>query len=88
MPLDPKPPKIVACKGQKKGHYRTSGKNPITVLWCACASAVDQSQPPFVIFGARQLNQKWMDGEVPGTRYGLSSSGWADQVFFKGWLAC
>ena len=26
MPLDPKPPKIVARKGQKKVRYRTSGK--------------------------------------------------------------
>ena len=40
--LDPKPPKIVACKGQKKVRYRTSGKkNQTTVL--GCASAVGQS---------------------------------------------
>ena len=85
VPLDPKPPKIVARKGQKKVRYRTSGKkNQITVL--GCANAVGQSQPPFVIFDAKQLNPKWMDGEVPGTRYGLSSSGWTDQVLFKGWL--
>ena len=85
VPLDPKPPKIVARKGQKKVRHRTSGKkNQITVL--GCANAVGQSQPPFVIFDAKQLNPKWMDGEVPGTRYGLSSSGWTDQVLFKGWL--
>ena len=85
VPLDPKPPKVVACKGQKKVRYRTSGKkNQITVL--GCANAVGQSQPPFVIFDAKQLNPKWARGEVPGTRYGLSSSGWMDQVLFKGWL--
>lgn len=74
VPLDPKPPKVVACKGQKKVRYRTSGKkNQITVL--GCANAVGQSQPPFVIFDAKQLNPKWARGEVPGTSYGLSSSG-------------
>ena len=85
MPVDPKPTKIVAQKGQKKVRYRTSGKkNQITVL--GCANAVGQPQPPFVIFDAKQLNPRWTRGEVPGTRYGLSSNGWTDQVLFKGWL--
>ena len=63
MPLDPKPPKIVAQKGQKKVRYRTSGKkNQITVL--GYAKAVGQSQPPFVIFDDNQLNPRWTRGHV------------------------
>ena len=88
MPLDPKPPKIVTCKGQKKRTLQDvrEEESNYSAMVCLCYCAVGQSQPPFVIFGAKQLNQKWMAGEVPGTRYGLSSSGWADQVLFKGWL--
>jgi len=41
MPLEPRPPKIVAQKGQKKVRYQTSGqKQQITVI--GCGSAVGQ----------------------------------------------
>ena len=42
--------------------------------------------PLFVIFDAKQLNQLWTRGEVSGTRYGLSDSGWTDQALFYEWL--
>ncbi len=46
MPLNPKPPKVVA---KKKVRYRTSGqKSQITVL--ASGSATGQVIPPFIIF--------------------------------------
>ena len=55
VPLEPRPPKVVARKGQKKVRYRTSGqKAQITVL--GCANAAGQTLPPFIIFAAKQLN--------------------------------
>ena len=85
IPLDPRPPKVLALKGKKKVRYRTSGKkNQITVI--GCANATGQALPPFVIFDAQQLNSLWTRGEIPGTRYGLSKSGWTDQELFHGWL--
>ena len=45
VPLQPRPPKIVAAKGQKKIHFRTSGqKSQITVI--VCGSATGQVLPP------------------------------------------
>ena len=86
MPFEPRPPKVVAPKGQKKVRYRSSGiKGQVTVV--GCASATGQAIPPFIIFDAKQLNPLWTKGEVPGTRYGLSDSGWIDQELFHGWLA-
>ena len=85
VPLDPKPPKVVAAKGQKKIRYRCSSqKGQITVL--GCCSATGQMQPPFIVFDAVKLNPLWTRGEIPGTRYGLSQNGWSDQTLFKGWL--
>ena len=85
MPLDHKPPKVVAAKGQKKVRCRTSGnKSQVTVI--ACVSASGHAIPPFVIFDAKRLNMDWTNGEVPGTRYGLSSTGWVDTYLFKKWL--
>ena len=85
IPIEPRPPKIVARKGKKKIRYRTTGnKSQTTVI--GCASATGHALPPFVIFNAKQLNPLWTRGEIPGTRYGLSSSGWTDQELFHGWL--
>ena len=85
VPLEPRPPKVVTRKGQKKVRYRTSGqKAQITVL--GCASAAGQTLPPFIIFAAKQLNQLWTENEVPGSRYGVSDKGWIDQELFRIWL--
>lgn len=85
IPLDHRPPRIVTTKGQKKVRCRTTGnKSQITVI--ACVSASGHAIPPFVIFDAKMLNIEWTKGEIPGTRYGLSSTGWVDTHLFKKWL--
>ena len=85
MPLDPPTPRIVAKRGQKKVRSRTSGKKgQVTVI--ACGNAVGQHILPLVIFDAAKLNALWTKGEVPGTRYGVSSRGWVEQQLFQGWL--
>lgn len=85
LPLNPRPPKVIAVRGQKKVRYQCSGsKSQITVL--GCCSGTGQVIPPFVIFDAKNLNALWTRGEVPGTRYGLSDSGWTDRGLFMGWL--
>ena len=85
MPLDARPPNVVAKRGQKKVRYRQSGKKEqISVI--GCANAVGQSIPPMVIFEGKYLNLQWTVGEVPGTYYGMSDKGWTDQELFKHWL--
>ena len=85
LPLNPHSPKAVALQGQKKVCYQCPGsKSQITVP--GCCSGTGQVLPPFVIFDAKQLNHLWTCGEVNGTRYGLSESGWTDQGLFLGWL--
>ena len=52
MPLEPRPPIVVAKKGQKKVCYKTPGqKQQITVI--GCGSATGQCLPPFVNFAAK-----------------------------------
>ena len=85
VPLEPKPPKVIARKGQKKIHYRTSGqKAQITVI--GCGNAVGNILPPFIIIAVKQLNPLWTRSEVSGTRYGVSDKGWVDQELFFHWL--
>ena len=71
MLLEHKPPKVVACKGVKKVHCRTSGnKGQITIL--ACANAAGSVFPPMVFFEGQRFNSDWSKGEVPNTLYGMS----------------
>ena len=85
IPLDHRPPKVVAKRGKRKIRCRTTGnKAQITVVGCVSASG--HAIPPYVIFDTKKLNHAWTKGEVPGTRYGLSNKGWIDNVLFRDWL--
>ena len=82
LPLDHNPSKVIAMKGVRKAHCRTSGnKMQITIL--ACAGTVI---PPMVVFQGNRLNPEWTKGEVPCTLYGMSDKGWTDMELFSYWL--
>jgi len=84
MPLDHKPPKVVAQRGVKKVHCHTSGnKAQITVL--ACSNAAGSVIPPMVTFEGQRFNPEWSKGEVPDTLYGIFEKGWTDQELFYYW---
>ena len=85
LPLNPKCLKVIAEVGSKNPSYVTGGdKSQLTVL--ACSNACGQAIPPFVIFDRKSLNTKWTEGEVPGTLYGLSNSGWMTSDLFYYWF--
>ena len=71
MPLCPRPPKVVARKGQKKVRYQTSGqKSQVTIL--ACGSETSQIIPPFIIFAGKQISSSWTQDEVSGSCFTVS----------------
>lgn len=77
IPLDPPSLKIVAPWGVKHSQMVSSGdKSQITVV--GCCSAAGTSLPLMVVFDRQRLKPEWTEGEVPGTVYGLSKSGWID----------
>ena len=85
VPLDHRTPRVLTRKGQKKVRYCSTGnKSQITVV--GCINATGQALPPFIVFDAKKLNLQWTTGEVPGTTYGLSESGWMDNILFKEWF--
>ena len=85
MPLSPGASKVVAPRGEKHPYQVASGdKAHITAL--VCASAAGYAIPPMVIFDWKFLNPQLTIGEVPGTFYGLSDSGWMDTHLFNEWF--
>ena len=85
IPLQHRPGKRIALKGQKHVNVTTSGnKANITVL--ACVSASGFVMPPMVIFSRKNLIPELTRGEVEGTIYGLSASGWIESELFSDWF--
>ena len=86
MPLDPPSLKVVATSGAKHSQVICSGnKAQITIL--ACCNAAGYAMPPMVIFDRKSLKPELTVGEVPGTMYGLSGSGWIDTELFELWFS-
>ena len=85
MPLSRKPPKVISYLSQKPPYSITSGdKAHIPIL--ASASASGYSIPPMVVFDHKTLHSDMTTGQVPGTFYGLSDSGWMDVELFEEWF--
>ncbi len=85
LPLDAKELKCIYKKGERHPVARNSGdKSQITVV--ACVSASGTCMPPLVIINRKTLPAYFSNGEVPGTRYGLSTRGWIDQGLFHDWF--
>lgn len=72
--LDHLAPRVLTKKGQKKFAMLHQGTNLRSQL------------SAFVILDAKNLNMEWTKGEVPGTTYGLSDSGWMEMRLFKDWV--
>lgn len=86
MPLDPPSLKIVTSRGVKHSQVVSSGdKSQITVVGCCSAAGI--AVPPMVIFDRKSLRAEYTEGEVPGTIYALSKSGWIDSELFELWFS-
>ena len=71
-------------RARKVRYYSTENKSQITVV--GRINAIGQALPPFIVFDAKNLNIQWTKGEVTGTTYGLSDSGWMDNILFREWF--
>ena len=75
-----RPGKRVGVKGSK--YVRLGSKTNITVL--AYTNTGGYVIPPFIIYQRKNLVESLIQGEIPGTMYGMnSSSGWMDGELFQ-----
>ena len=51
-----------------------------------CGSASGSVLPPYVVYKAEHLWDRWMEGGPKGARYNRSKSGWFDSVTFSDWF--
>ena len=76
---------VVDAKGSTSLSDVTSGdKSKATVL--AFVGATGIAYPPMIIFGLKVFNQKYAEGEVPGTAYASADKSWINAEIFRHWF--
>lgn len=86
MPLNNRPPNIVAMKGSKDVVSMTSVERGENVTVLACMNATGQYIPPFVIFKGVRKRDDFMIGMPPGTEIAMTEKGWINEDTFKLWV--
>lgn len=80
--------------GAKKCLFRRGCKYPERVMnatktstsvMFACTAA-GKFLPPYVVYKAQNLHDRWITGGSPHVRYNRSRSGWFDKVCFSDWF--
>lgn len=82
---DPGKKKLIVRKGMKyPERIMNSSKSPISIMFSGTASG--HLLPPYVIYKAVHLYDRWMEGGCPGTLYSRTISGWFEACSFDDWF--
>jgi hypothetical protein len=85
LPLNPPCHKVVSQVGSKNPpRVNGNSKQQITVL--ACTSATGTALPPMIVMKKRPITEQLAAGEVPGTMYAFSDTGWMNRELFSEWF--
>ncbi|XP_020287527.1 uncharacterized protein LOC109856551 [Pseudomyrmex gracilis] len=86
LPLNNRPPNIIAAKGSKDVISMTSVERGENVTVLACMNAAGQFIPPFVLFKGVRKRDDFMIGMPSGTEIVMTEKGWITEDAFKMWL--
>ncbi|XP_033103547.1 uncharacterized protein LOC117106295 [Anneissia japonica] len=81
-----RPPKILATKGKKQVHSKTSGERGINTIVLACANAAGTFIPPFIIYKGARLQASLTRFAPPGTLFGCSPTSFINGELFHLWM--
>lgn len=82
---DPGVKKCVFHRGVKyPERIRDGTKASISIMFCG--SAAGDVIPPYVVYKADHLWDRWTEGGLAGVRYNRTKSGWFDSVTFSDWF--
>lgn len=83
---DPRSDKVFVQKQDRNAYLRsaTCGKTMYSVLFCT--NAKGEFLPPFTIYKGLHLYQSWTSGGPSGAHYGVTKSGWMENVVFESWF--
>lgn len=86
IPLNNRPPNIIAEKGAKDVVSVTNVERGENVTVLACMNATGQYIPPFVLFKGVRKRDDFLIGMPPGTEIVMTEKGWLNEEAFQLWL--
>ncbi|XP_026736710.1 uncharacterized protein LOC113500199 [Trichoplusia ni] len=86
IPLNNRPPNIIAQKGAKDVVSVTNVERGENVTVLACMNATGQYIPPFVLFKGVRKRDDFLVGMPPGTEIVMTEKGWINEEAFRVWL--
>lgn len=82
---DPGRKKCIFKRGTKyPDRILNTTKSAVSIMFAATAAG--GLMPPYVVYKAERLYDKWCSGGPPGTRYNRTKSGWFDGPTFMEWF--
>lgn len=82
---DPGRKKCIFKRGTKyPDRILNSTKSAVSVMFAATAAG--ELMPPYVVYKAERLYDRWCTGGPPGARYNRTKSGWFDGPTFMEWF--
>lgn len=86
IPLNNRPPNIIAQKGAKDVVSVTNVERGENVTVLACMNATGQYIAPFVLFKGVRKRDDFLIGMPPGTEIVMTEKGWVTEKAFQLWL--
>ena len=77
---------IISKRGEKEVQETVGGSGREYITLLAAASADGTRLPPYVVYKAKHLWNRWMKGGPSGTMYSVSDSGWMESANFLQWF--
>ena len=78
--------KVFIPKNEKNAYLRAAGAGKTSYSILFCISATGKICPPFVVYKGKHLYQAWTSGGPNDTSYGVTVSGWMEDVVFEDWF--
>ena len=78
LSLDAKSTKVLARRGPKSVNKNGGGSEREYITALGCGSAGGIKLPPFAVYKAKNLWERWTRGGLAAARYGVSDSGWME----------
>ena len=78
--------KILARRGERSVSEVGGASDHQFITVNACGSATGIKLPPFILYKGKHLYNTWTEGGAAGTCYGVSPSGWMEEVNYLQWF--
>ncbi len=78
--------KVLARKGSRAVHEVGGASDHQYITVNVCGNAAGLRLPPYILYKGKNLYNTWTTGGPAGACYGVSQSGWMEEISFMKWF--